>query len=180
MRRELLSMVATAALIAGTSTPFAQDAASPAPECPPGQECPQPGAPGDQPAAAPDSQTGQPAADQGAMPQDPSGADAATAEQPGEEPAQTGSIDPALDLPDEQQTELRTAVTEVGIEPMEDVNFNISIGATIPQTVVLHPLPPRFVKVVPAYTDYRFFVLADGTIIIVDPDSWRIVYVLYA
>ena len=85
-----------------------------------------------------------------------------------------------MELKDEQKTELRTAVTEAGVEPLASVDFDLRIGVTIPQTVALHPLPPRFVKVIPAYADYRFFMLADGTIIIVDPGSWRIVYVLYA
>jgi hypothetical protein len=31
---------------------------------------------------------------------------------------------------------------------------------------------------VPAYEDYMFFVLADGRIIIVDPDTYQIVYIL--
>jgi hypothetical protein len=46
--------------------------------------------------------------------------------------------------------------------------------------VRLEVLPPRIVKIVPEYKGYRFFVLADGRIIIVDPDTLAIVYVLMA
>jgi hypothetical protein len=98
---------------------------------------------------------------------------------PGDEPATTGSVDPQLEINDEQTAELRTEVKELNVAPI-DVDFQINIGIEIPRTVVLHPLPPRFIEVVPAYADYQFFILADGTIIIVDPVTWRIVYVLYA
>ena len=50
------------------------------------------------------------------------------------------------------------------------MNFEMNVGTRIPQTVELHPLPPRIVKIVPRYEGYRYFLLADGRIIIVDPD----------
>jgi hypothetical protein len=36
------------------------------------------------------------------------------------------------------------------------------------------------VKIVPQYEGYRFFILADGRIIIVDPDTLEIVYIIEA
>ena len=42
----------------------------------------------------------------------------------------------------------------------------------------LHRLPARIVKIVPAYESYEYFVLADGRIVIVDPDTLKIVLIL--
>ena len=52
------------------------------------------------------------------------------------------------------------------------------IGVAVPSTVVLHPLPPRVIEIVPDYRGYEYFVLADGRIIIVEPGTLKIVYVL--
>jgi hypothetical protein len=77
----------------------------------------------------------------------------------------------------EQKTEIKQVIREVNVEPVQ-VDFNISVGVAVPQTVVLHPLPPRLVEIVPAYSGYLFFITADGTIIIVAPDSREVVYVI--
>jgi hypothetical protein len=95
-----------------------------------------------------------------------------------EEPATTGSTRPAADINDEQRSEIRHAMHDVDVRPVAHVDFDINIGVAVPSTVVLHPLPPRIVEIVPAYSGYEFFMLADGTIIIVDPDTLQIVYVL--
>jgi hypothetical protein len=100
-------------------------------------------------------------------------------QQPGEEPTETGSVKPSVEIDDEQATEIRTAVSEIDIDPV-DVDFEINIGVAVPRTVVLHPLPPRIIEIVPVYADYEFFVLADGTIVIVDPGTFRVVYVIVA
>jgi hypothetical protein len=39
-------------------------------------------------------------------------------------------------------------------------------------------LPSKIVKIVPAYEGYEYFVLADGRIVIVDPNTYKIVLVL--
>ena len=85
-----------------------------------------------------------------------------------------------VNITTQQQTEIRQVVKEVHTEPVRDVNFNVTVGTTVPKRVRLEVLPPRIVKIVPEYKGYRFFVLADGRIIIVDPDTLAIVYVLMA
>jgi hypothetical protein len=42
----------------------------------------------------------------------------------------------------------------------------------------LQRLPPRIIKLVPRYEGYRYFVLADGRIVIVDPDALEIVVII--
>ena len=88
------------------------------------------------------------------------------------DPAVTGSID----LSTEQQTEMRTLLSE-GATPAEG-EFEITVGAMAPDTVTVQTLPPRFVEVVPQYEGYRYFVLADGRVVIVEPDSLEVVYIL--
>lgn len=78
----------------------------------------------------------------------------------------------------EQKTEIRQVIKTEDVQPVEHVTFDVDVGTSIPHSVHLHRLPPRIVKIVPAYEDYEYFVLADGRIVIVDPDSYDIVYIL--
>ncbi len=80
----------------------------------------------------------------------------------------------------EQQTEIRTAVKEVHIAPVKDLDFTVSVGVKIPKKVRLETLPPRIVKIVPQYEGYRYFILADGRIVIVDPEALTIVFIIDA
>jgi len=80
----------------------------------------------------------------------------------------------------EQQTEIRQVVKEVHVQPVKEADFTVSVGTRIPKKVRLERLPPRIVKIVPAYEGYRFFLLADGRIVIVDPDALTIVYIVSA
>jgi hypothetical protein len=102
----------------------------------------------------------------------PSDDTAKTSDQPSSET--TGSIN----VTTEQQTEIKQVITETKAEPVRDVNFEVNVGVAVPRTIELQPLPPQIVKVVPRYDGYRYFVLADGRIVIVDPDSYEIVLVI--
>lgn len=80
----------------------------------------------------------------------------------------------------EQQTEIRQVVKEVHVERVKETNFEVAVGTNIPRHIDLEPLPSRIVEVVPQYKAYRFFILADGRVVIVDPDDFTIVYILTA
>lgn len=80
----------------------------------------------------------------------------------------------------EQQTQIRQVVKEVHVSPIRETDFSVSVGAAIPRKIELEPLPPRIVQIVPQYKAYRFFVLADGRIVIVDPSTFTIVYIIEA
>lgn len=71
-----------------------------------------------------------------------------------------------VEISTEQKTEIRTVFHEVEVERV-DVDIDIDVGGTVPQAVVLHPLPPRIVEIVPVSEGYVFFILADATIVIV-------------
>lgn len=85
----------------------------------------------------------------------------------------TGSINVST----EQKTEIRSILVENKVEPV-DIDINVSVGVAVPETVEFHPLPPRIVEIVPAYRGYEYFVLADGRIIIVEPKTHEVVYIL--
>jgi len=44
----------------------------------------------------------------------------------------------------------------------------------------LYPLPADIVALAPAYEGYLYFVLEDGTIVIVEPETLEVAYVLTA
>ena len=79
----------------------------------------------------------------------------------------------------EQKTQITQVIKETKVQPVPNVDFDISVGIEIPRHKIrLHRLPARIVKIVPAYETYEYFVLADGRIVIVDPDTLKIVLIL--
>ena len=85
-----------------------------------------------------------------------------------------------VDVTVEQKTEIRQVISEVDVDPVEldDIDVDINVGVAVPRTIEVQPLPPRIVEIVPAFEGYVFFVLADGRIIILEPDTYEVVYVL--
>ncbi|MEI9410584.1 DUF1236 domain-containing protein [Mesorhizobium salmacidum] len=79
----------------------------------------------------------------------------------------------------EQKTQITQVIRETKVEPVASVDFDVSVGIEVPRHKIrLHRLPARIVKLVPAYESYEYFVLADGRIVIVDPDTYKIVLIL--
>jgi hypothetical protein len=79
----------------------------------------------------------------------------------------------------EQKTQITQVIRETRVEAASNVDFDISVGIEVPRHKIrLHRLPARIVKIVPAYETYEYFVLADGRIVIVDPDTLKIVLIL--
>ncbi|TSE08997.1 DUF1236 domain-containing protein [Mesorhizobium intechi] len=79
----------------------------------------------------------------------------------------------------EQKTQITQVIKETKVEPVSTVDFDISVGVEVPRHKIrLHRLPARIVKIVPAYESYEYFVLADGRIVIVDPDTLKVVLIL--
>jgi len=83
-----------------------------------------------------------------------------------------------VNITSKDRTVIKQTIHETHVQPVRDIDVDIAVGVAIPQTIELHPLPPRIVEIVPAYRAYRYFVLADGRIVIVDPDSYEIVYII--
>ena len=76
-----------------------------------------------------------------------------------------------------QRTEIRNVIIENKVEPVRPI-FSISVGTAVPRAVRLHRLPARVIQIVPQYRDYEYIALADERIIVIDPATYEIVYVL--
>jgi hypothetical protein len=88
----------------------------------------------------------------------------------------TGSIN---NVTVEQKTQITQVIKETKVQPVANVDFDINVGVEVPRhKIKLHRLPARIVKIVPAYENYEYFVLADGRIVIVDPGTLKIVLIL--
>jgi hypothetical protein len=59
------------------------------------------------------------------------------------------------------------------------INFNITVGAVIPRSFELYPLPAPIVAVVPAYRGFLYIVVGDD-LLIVHPTTYEIVAVIPA
>jgi len=79
-----------------------------------------------------------------------------------------------IELGDQQQTRVTTAIRQQKIEPVTNLNFAVSVGTAVPSSVRLTPVPRDFADVLPQYRGYSFFV-AQREVVIVDPQSFRIV-----
>jgi hypothetical protein len=78
-----------------------------------------------------------------------------------------------------QRTEFRSSITRLGVSPLRDVAFGLSVGTAIPRSVTLHRLPPAIISLVPEYEGYEFILVRDD-IVIIDPDTYEIVDVIPA
>lgn len=78
----------------------------------------------------------------------------------------------------EKRTTVRQSIVKHRVKPVTNVNFNVVVGTAVPRTVELQVLPPEVVEIVPQYRGFRFFVLADGRIVIVDPSTYEIVFII--
>jgi hypothetical protein len=79
--------------------------------------------------------------------------------------------------PAEKRTQIVSAIRQERIQETTNVNFNISVGATVPATVRFHPVPARIVEIYPEWRGYEI-VLVHGRYIIVRPQTHEIVYII--
>lgn len=85
----------------------------------------------------------------------------------------TGSIA----IPVERETEVREIFVESAPAPVT-VDFDVTTGVVVPETVTLQPLPPRVIEIVPEYEGYEYFALEDGRVVIVEPATSKVVYIM--
>ncbi len=80
----------------------------------------------------------------------------------------------------EKKTVIKNKVINKDVKRVErnSIDFNISVGVVVPRSVNLVVLPAAVVEVVPEYEGYLYFLLDDGTLVIVEPDTMEIVYVI--
>ncbi|OHV72788.1 DUF1236 domain-containing protein [Ensifer sp. LCM 4579] len=142
-----------------------------------GAETQQEGQAGAETQQQPESEGQQQEGQAGAKEQQPGAESQQTQESQGTE--QTTEQKTDVDVTVEQKTEITQVIREQKVEPI-DVDFDVSVGTAVPETikVKLQPVPQRIVQIVPAYEGYLFFVLADGRIVIVNPSTLQIVLII--
>ena len=84
----------------------------------------------------------------------------------------------AANISTEQRTKIRTVIRDKGkVKPLTNVNFSISVGTRVPRTVEYHPLPAEVVTIYPQWRGY-YFILVGSQIVVIEPSSYEIVYVI--
>jgi hypothetical protein len=84
----------------------------------------------------------------------------------------------SIDLSLEQEAQIRPLF--VAPAQQMDADVTVEVGAVVPSSITLQPVPAEVVNVVPAYERYEYFVAADGRIVLVEPSTHEVVFVINA
>lgn len=90
---------------------------------------------------------------------------------------ETGGASASFTLDERQETRVRDTILKHKPRARTDVNFSVSVGATVPRRVHLETLPRDVVEIAPRYRGYKYVVVRDE-IVIVDPKSYKVVTVI--
>jgi hypothetical protein len=101
------------------------------------------------------------------------------AEQKGSDSKTVGQAGAGAKLSGEQRTTISTVIRNQHVAPVTNVNFSISVGTRVPRDVAFHPLPTEIVTIYPDWRGYEF-ILVNGQIVVVDPQSFEIVAIIDA
>ncbi|MCK1385798.1 DUF1236 domain-containing protein [Bradyrhizobium sp. 21] len=125
------------------------------------------------------TQSANPPASNSNQAQSPSGSGAANTAQQQNAAGQSSNtnVNASVNLNDQQRTRVSASISHLNVQPLNNVNFSLSVGTAVPRDVRLQPLPAEVVEVVPQYRGYNF-VLVKDEIVIVDPSSYNIVAVM--
>ena len=92
----------------------------------------------------------------------------------------TGQAGAGAKLSTEQRTKITTVIKNQRVEPLNNVNFSISVGTRVPREgVSFRPLPAEVVTIYPEWRGYEF-ILVRNQILVVDPVTYEIVAILDA
>jgi Protein of unknown function (DUF1236) len=91
----------------------------------------------------------------------------------------TGQAGASAKLTTEQRTKITTVIKSEHVQPVTNVNFNISVGTRIPHDVSYHALPAEVVTIYPEWRGYNYILVRDQ-IVVIDPATFEIVAVLDA
>ncbi|MCK1476610.1 DUF1236 domain-containing protein [Bradyrhizobium sp. 197] len=87
------------------------------------------------------------------------------------------NVNASVNINDQQRTRISTSISHLNVQPLNNVNFSLSVGTAVPRDIRLQPLPAEVVEIVPQYRGYNF-VLVKDEIVIVEPSTYKIVTVL--
>ena len=88
-------------------------------------------------------------------------------------PGEPVTTQPKINLTLEQRFTIKELIKDLNVPPAP-ANTETSVGATVPASVKLSPMPAEVAAKVPQVKSHVFFV-ADGKIVIVDPKENKIV-----
>jgi hypothetical protein len=90
-------------------------------------------------------------------------------------PAVPGAVPgpPRVNLTLEQRHVIKEIIKDLNISPAQQ-NVETAVGATVPATINLNPMPPVVAQKVPQVKSHLFF-LKDDKVVIVDPKDNKIV-----
>jgi hypothetical protein len=91
----------------------------------------------------------------------------------------TGQAGAGAKLSTEQRTKITTVIKSQHVQPLNNVNFSISVGTRVPRGTSFHPLPAEVVTVYPEWRGYEFVLVGDQ-IVVIDPRTLEIVAVIEA
>lgn len=79
----------------------------------------------------------------------------------------------------QQRTEITRAFSSVRTEPLNDVNFSVTVGTVVPETVVTHleACPNEVVRILRGLPECRYVIIRDQ-VVIVEPKTHKIVTVI--
>ncbi|KAB0266977.1 DUF1236 domain-containing protein [Microvirga brassicacearum] len=90
----------------------------------------------------------------------------------------TGSPSTAVSVSSEQRTEITRAFSGVNVQPLTNVEFNVSVGASVPASVTtLYDCPNTVERILTGLPECKYVVIRDQ-IVIVEPSTRRIVTVI--
>ena len=78
-----------------------------------------------------------------------------------------------------QKTKIHDTIIGGNFHRVDHVDFPISVGTRVPDTVTFYDIPETIVEIVPQYRGLRYIVVEDQ-LVIIDPDTLDIVAVLPA
>ena len=89
----------------------------------------------------------------------------------------------SVQLDDQQRTKISQTIRQKDVNirrvSRTEINFTINVGAVVPRTVTLYPLPAPIIAVVPAYRGFLYIVV-DDQMLIIHPRTLEIVAVIPA
>ncbi len=89
-----------------------------------------------------------------------------------------GAAASSAKLTTEQRTKITTVIKKHKVEPAH-LNISVRVGVHIPEHVHYYPLPAEVVTVYPEWRGYDYILVGDQ-IVIIDPDTRAVVFILEA
>jgi hypothetical protein len=89
----------------------------------------------------------------------------------------TASATPEVKLSADQLNAIKSYVAAHGDQRVDNVNFTMTVGAAVPQSAPLHPIPPQLGRSLSSFKNDQY-ILVGSQFLIVEKDTRRIVAIV--